>query len=103
MVPNNHLIFFFDSTFSNLKYDENSNKIQGLKLVLNVKQQIQLKNQKQFLQQPPSANNTIVPTNNNNCNTDKTTPITVNVTPAAAAVAKSRPKVANLWRQQSET
>jgi len=57
--------------------------------VLNVKQQIQLKNQKQFLQQPPSANNTIVPTNNNNSNTDKTAPITVNVTPAATAAVSN--------------
>jgi hypothetical protein len=38
-----------NATFPHLKYDENSNKIHGLKLVLNVKQQIQLKNQ----QQPP--------------------------------------------------
>jgi hypothetical protein len=65
-----------NSTFPNLKYDENSNKIQGLKLVLNVKQQIQLKNQKQFIQQPPTQSNSIL------ANTiAKTTPITVNVIP----------------------
>ena len=65
-----------NSTFPNLKYDENSNKIQGLKLVLNVKQQIQLKNQKQFIQQPLTQSNPIL------ANTiAKTTPITVNVIP----------------------
>ena len=65
-----------NSTFPNLKYDENSNKIQGLKLVLNVKQQIQLKNQKQFIQQPLTQSNPIL------ANTiAKATPITVNVIP----------------------
>ena len=46
-----NIAIFFDilnSTFPNLKYDESANKIVGLKLILNVKQQLQLRNQIQF-------------------------------------------------------
>ena len=74
---------FFDilnSTFPNLKYDENSNKIQGLKLVLKVQQQIQLKHQKQF---------SLSPTANDSVNVPKTTQITINVTSSVPTASTS--------------
>jgi hypothetical protein len=56
---------FFDilnATFPNLKYDDTTNKILGLKLVLNVKQQLQLKQQQlQQQQQKHSINVTVNP------------------------------------------
>ena len=55
---------FFDilnATFPNLRYDDTTNKILGLKLVLNVKQQLQLKQQQQQHQQKHSINITVNP------------------------------------------
>jgi hypothetical protein len=54
-----NIAIFFDilnSTFPNLKYDEPANKIVGLKLILNVKQQLQLRTQMQF-QEPSLTQN----------------------------------------------
>ena len=65
-----------NTTFPNLKYDENTSKIQGLKLVLNVKQQIQLKNQKQLAKPVPTTLTNGVP---------KVNPLTVNITSAATS------------------
>lgn len=70
---------FFDilnATYPNLRYDDNTNKIHGLKLVLNVKQQLQLKQQQQQFQQPQQSTNTttsnITPTITTNNNLSST-------------------------------